>query len=126
MDLPPPYYIEATAYCLQGRMADGSSTRAGSVAHNGYSLGTKLTINGQRYVVRDRIGYGTSLDIWMPTCGAAIAFGRRVVKVREGWWERQGRVVKIHVRLPGKVNPQLGTAIMCWKARGLRRCVEAP
>lgn len=100
MDAPPPYYVEATAYCLLGTMADGTYTRAGSVAHNGYALGTKLTINDRRYIVRDRIGHGTTLDIWMPSCAQAIAWGRRTVKVREGWWKKRGRVVFIRARIP--------------------------
>lgn len=90
-DVPPAYHVQATAYCQRGTMADGSYTRAGSVAHNGYALGTRLTVNGRRYVVRDRIGWGSELDIWMPSCAAAVVFGRRVVKVRRGWWERRGR-----------------------------------
>lgn len=100
MALPPTYYTPATAYCLHGTMADGTYTRAGSVAHNGYALGQKLTINGRRYVVRDRIGWGTTLDIWMPSCSSAIAFGRRTVRVRVGWWEKRGRVVRVRKRLP--------------------------
>ena len=32
----------STAYCLQGTMADGTWVRSGSVAHNGYPLGTDL------------------------------------------------------------------------------------
>lgn len=123
LDVPPPYYVEATAYCLRGTMADGSYTRAGSVAHNGYALGTKLTINGQRYVVRDRIGYGTVLDIWMPSCGEAVAWGRRTVKVREGWWAKRGKVARFRwYRMPGLADPHLGTAMSCYKTF----CIEVP
>jgi 3D (Asp-Asp-Asp) domain-containing protein len=80
----------STGYCLSGTMADGTGVRAGSVAHNGYPLGTRLTITpsptGQRrFVVRDRIGWGTELDFWLPSCGQAIAWGRRHVRVRVGW-----------------------------------------
>src|SRR4051812_9964795 len=47
----------STGYCLPGRMADGTVVRAGSVAHNGYPLGTHLTITPsptgrRRFVVR--------------------------------------------------------------------------
>jgi 3D (Asp-Asp-Asp) domain-containing protein len=89
-DAHPGVRSGSTAYCLNGTMADGTQTRAGSVAHNGYRLGTKLTISpsptGRRFfVVRDRIGYGTELDIWTSTCGAARAWGRRGVVVRVGW-----------------------------------------
>lgn len=80
----------STAYCLNGTMADGTWTRAGSIAHNGYALGTRLTIwpspdGRRRFVVRDRIGWGTPLDFWTPSCASAIAWGRRTVHVRLGW-----------------------------------------
>lgn len=83
----------STAYCLHGTMADGTYTRAGSIAHNGYALGTRVTVwpspTGQRrFVVRDRIGWGTQLDFWLPTCSAALAWGRRLVHVRVGWGRR--------------------------------------
>lgn len=80
----------STAYCLTGTMADGTYTRAGSVAHNGYPLGTRLTVHPapqgrRRWVVRDRIGWGTQIDFWQPSCAAALAWGRRTVRVRRGW-----------------------------------------
>lgn len=80
----------STAYCLHGTMADGSYTRAGSIAHNGYPLGTRVTVwpsptGARHFVVRDRIGWGTQLDFWLPSCSAALAWGRRVVHVRLGW-----------------------------------------
>lgn len=86
----PPYKSGSTAYCLNGQMADGSQTRAGSVAANNYRLGTKLTISpspsGRRFfVVRDRIGYGSQLDIWTPSCSQARQWGRRQVTIRVGW-----------------------------------------
>jgi 3D (Asp-Asp-Asp) domain-containing protein len=86
----------STGYCLRGTMADGTYTRAGSVAQNGYPLGTRLWITpsptGQRrFVVRDRIGWGTQLDFWTPTCGQAIAWGRRVVHVHVGWPKLRAR-----------------------------------
>jgi 3D (Asp-Asp-Asp) domain-containing protein len=89
----------ATAYCLRGTMADGTYTRPGSAAHNGFALGTKITVrpapwwhpSGQ-FVVRDRIGYGTDLDLWAPDCGTAILYGRRSVSVQVGWWHKRGRV----------------------------------
>ncbi len=85
-----PSKIRSTAYCLHGRMADGTFVRQGSVASNEYKLGTKLTIrrspSGRRhFVVRDRIGYGSRLDIWTPSCTAAIRWGRRMVSVRVSW-----------------------------------------
>src|SRR5262245_44475230 len=83
----------STAYCLQGRMADGTWVRAGSIAHNGFPLGTRVTVRPsptgrRRYVVRDRIGWGTQLDFWLPSCAQALAWGRRTVHVRQGWHVR--------------------------------------
>jgi 3D (Asp-Asp-Asp) domain-containing protein len=103
----------ATAYCLRGTMADGTYTRPGSAAHNGFALGTRITVrpapwwhpSGQ-FVVRDRIGYGTDLDLWAPDCGTAILYGRRSVSVQVGWWHKRGRVKPRRVeRMPKRWLP---------------------
>jgi 3D (Asp-Asp-Asp) domain-containing protein len=78
--------VVSTAYCLSGTMADGTQVRAGSVASNQHPLGTHLIVSssptGQRHwVVRDRIGWGTELDFWVPTCGQAYSWGRRTVRI---------------------------------------------
>jgi 3D (Asp-Asp-Asp) domain-containing protein len=83
--------VVSTAYCLSGQMADGSQVRDGSVASNAYPLGSELEIRpsptGRRYYrVRDRIGWGTQLDFWLPTCSAARAWGRRTVRIRRARW----------------------------------------
>lgn len=80
----------STAYCLNGRMADGTWTRPATIAHNGYPLGTRVTVwpsptGRRRFVVRDRIGWGTQLDFWVSGCAQALRWGRRVVHVRRGW-----------------------------------------
>lgn len=79
--------VVSTAYALTGPMADGSLTRHGSVASNHYPLGTVLEVRpaplGRRlWVVRDRIGWGTELDFWLPSYRRALGWGRRVVRVR--------------------------------------------
>lgn len=94
----------STAYCLSGTMADGSGVRWGSVAHNGYAFGTRITVSPpfygrRRFTVRDRIGWGTELDFWVPSCAAALSWGRRYVRVRVGWWRRVGRVVFVRKRI---------------------------
>lgn len=74
-------------------MADGTYTRSRSAASNMLPLGTKIRIRGKqtgprgmrRYVVRDRIGYGTSLDLWTNSCSTARSFGRRSVSFKIGW-----------------------------------------
>lgn len=88
----------STAYCLTGTMADGSYTREASVAHNGFPLGTRITVSPpfqgrRRFIVRDRIGWGTQLDFWTPRCATAFAWGRRTVYVRRGWAPRRHRVI---------------------------------
>lgn len=84
------YIVESTAYssCSSGStMADGSRTRVGSVASNMHPLGTRIRltfpVQGRRtYTVRDRIGWGSELDIWMPSCSMAVGYGRRRVSYR--------------------------------------------
>lgn len=67
-------------------MADGSYTRPGSAAMNGVRLGARIRLTarsfyGQRtFTVRDRIGYGTRLDLWHSSCTASRAWGRRWVQ----------------------------------------------
>src|SRR5436190_22279985 len=82
----PTYSVSATSYCLRGTMADGTYTRHGSVANNFLPLGAKIKLlrprsfHGRRYFhVRDRIGWGTQLDLWSPTCAQARRFGRQRV-----------------------------------------------
>jgi 3D (Asp-Asp-Asp) domain-containing protein len=80
--------LSSTAYCQSGRMADGSSTRPGSVASNLYRLGTRLRVSrspygrGRVFVVRDRVGYGSQLDFFVASCARARLWGRRTVHVR--------------------------------------------
>lgn len=75
----------STSYCLNGRMADGSWTRAGSAASNRHPLGTRIRLTGRSFygrrifVIRDRIGWGSSLDLWAPSCGMSRSWGRRTV-----------------------------------------------
>lgn len=96
--------VVSTAYCLSGTMADGSYTRAGSVANNHLSLGTRVEVTtsptqGRSFVVRDRIGWGTQLDFWVPSCARALLWGRRVVglRVRDLRRERVEALVQVHV-----------------------------
>jgi 3D (Asp-Asp-Asp) domain-containing protein len=96
--------VVSTAYCLSGTMADGTGVRAGSVAHNGYPLGTRLYITPsptgrRRWVVRDRIGWGTELDFWVPSCAQALSWGRRSVSARVGWPRPIGTVTRRRSRL---------------------------
>lgn len=105
----------STAYCLPGRMADGTHVRAGSIAHNGYRLGTRVTVwpsptGRRRFVVRDRIGWGTELDFWLPTCARARAWGRRTVNVRVGWSSLRLRQRRIRGGVSARLVPAVAGA----------------
>lgn len=72
-------------------MANGRGVHVGAVASNRHRLGTliklsrRVWVDGRRkryFRVEDRIGWGTSLDFWMPSCGAALQYGRRGVSYR--------------------------------------------
>ena len=81
--------FRATAYCLKGRTATGSSVRRGIVAADPrvLPLGSRVQLDAGAYsgtyTVADTGGAvkGRKLDIWMPSCGEAVRFGRRNVKV---------------------------------------------
>jgi 3D (Asp-Asp-Asp) domain-containing protein len=84
-----PVDVQATAYCQAGITASGYHTRFGQVASNEYGFGTVLRlrrpIRGRRhFYVRDRIGSGSRLDIFMPSCWAATQWGRRTVRFTVG------------------------------------------
>jgi 3D (Asp-Asp-Asp) domain-containing protein len=67
-------------------MADGTTVRFGSVAQNTLALGTRIRLIGESFmgrrdfVVRDRIGSGSQLDFWAPSCSESVAWGRRSVR----------------------------------------------
>jgi 3D (Asp-Asp-Asp) domain-containing protein len=81
---------KATAYCLRGRTASGSSVRRGIVAADPrvLPLGTKISLNAGSYsgtyTVADTGGAikGRILDVWVPSCSEAKSFGRKRVSVR--------------------------------------------
>lgn len=78
--------LSATAYCDAGRTRSGGRTHVGVVAADPrvLPLGTVLRIPPQRrtYEVLDTgpAIRGKHLDIYMPSCRAARAFGRRLVR----------------------------------------------
>jgi len=79
--------LSATAYCLSGKTTSGERPRAGTVAADPRVLpiGTVLRIHPHRglYTVLDTGSglKGHKLDIYMPSCRKARAFGRRTVRV---------------------------------------------
>lgn len=81
--------FRATAYCLKGRTAVGGGVRRGIVAADPrvLPLGTRIYINAGSYsgtyTVTDTGGAikGRILDIWVPSCGEAMRFGRKNITV---------------------------------------------
>jgi 3D (Asp-Asp-Asp) domain-containing protein len=83
--------VSATAYCQNGTTKSGEQTRPGIVAADPRVLpmGTRLRINGLRqpdtvvYKVSDTGSEikGREIDIYMPSCGDAIRFGRQRIEV---------------------------------------------
>lgn len=84
----PVAHVVSTMYCLSGRMADGTYVRGGSVASNKHALGRRIRLRprgrrilGRRtFTIRDRIGWGTELDLWTGSCSTARWYGRRAVR----------------------------------------------
>jgi 3D (Asp-Asp-Asp) domain-containing protein len=81
--------FSATCYCLKGKTASGAMVRRGIVAADPrvLPLGTRISVSGSShsgtYLVADTGGVikGRIIDIWVPSCGEAVAFGRRKVTV---------------------------------------------
>lgn len=75
--------LSSTAYTYTGHnMANGEKPYEGAVACNLVPIGTKLYIEGYGYyVVKDRIGHGSQLDIFMETENECNQYGRRTIKV---------------------------------------------
>jgi len=78
----------ATAYALPGRTASGHSVRRGLIAADrSLPLGTRVRLDAGHYsgeyLVADRGSRvrGRIIDIWVPSNGEAIRFGRRPVKL---------------------------------------------
>ena len=78
------YTANVSAYTWTGNvMANGEYPYEGAVAADDLPLGTKVRINGQIYVVKDRFGGGYThrIDIYMDSYERAVSFGRRTMTV---------------------------------------------
>jgi 3D (Asp-Asp-Asp) domain-containing protein len=78
--------VSATGYSLPGRTSTGLPTGWGVVAVDPglIPLGTKLTIPGYGEAVAADTGgavRGPTIDLWFPTIGQALAWGRRTVTI---------------------------------------------
>ena len=86
--LPARAFV-ATAYSLRGRTASGKQTAKGLIAadHKVLPLGTRVRLEAGsysgEYLVADTGGAvrGHKIDIWVPSTGEAMRFGRRSVKL---------------------------------------------
>jgi 3D (Asp-Asp-Asp) domain-containing protein len=86
--LPQVQRFTATAYALPGRTASGQPVRRGFIAADpSLPLGTRVRLDAGNYsgeyVVADRGGKVRNriIDIWVPSNGEAVRFGRRPVKL---------------------------------------------
>lgn len=64
--------------------AAGTRVRYGVVATNFLPLGTLLDINGEPFIVEDRMNSrykGYYLDLWFPSTSKALEFGRKNIKI---------------------------------------------
>jgi 3D (Asp-Asp-Asp) domain-containing protein len=78
--------LQATSYCQGTITASGEAPYVGEVANNMWPLGTRVEVSpavfGRRFFhVEDRIGYGSQIDFYNPSCQRAIQFGRRIERV---------------------------------------------
>ena len=85
----PAQHFTATAYSLRGRTASGRGVSRGLIAADRrvLPLGTRVRLEAGpysgEYLVADTGGLvrGRKIDIWMPSTGEAMRFGRRLVKL---------------------------------------------
>lgn len=80
------YWISAetsayTSYESSGYTASGDYPYEGGVACNFLPLGTRISINGNDYIVNDRCGIDGVVDIYMNDYNRAIGYGRQVVDI---------------------------------------------
>lgn len=83
-DVDAARVMNVSAYTHTGNvMANGEYPYVGAVASDDLPIGTKVRVNGQEYVVKDRFGggYTDRLDIFMDTYDEAIEFGRQWLNV---------------------------------------------
>ena len=115
--LPAEIY-SATAYSLRGRTASGKPVARGVIAADPRVLpiGTRVRVEAGawsgEYIVADTGGAvkGRRIDIWTPTSGEAMRFGRRAVKltVLEVGGQR-ARTVSVRPRLVNSANASPST-----------------
>ncbi len=84
VDNPVGLVLKVTAYCSGTITASQKRVREGMVAtlSRRIPFGTHVSIEGMgEYVVEDRIGHGSEVDIYMTSCARAWAFGKHYLHV---------------------------------------------
>lgn len=90
---PSPYQTDSTP-CVT---AAGTRVREGVVASNFLPLGTVLDINGQEFIVEDRMNSrydGYFLDVWFPSTSSALQFGRKKMEVTIKAYGEPGQAIR--------------------------------
>jgi peptidoglycan DL-endopeptidase CwlO len=78
--------VSSTGYCLRGTTATGMPVGWGTIAVDPavIPLGTKMFVPGYGDGVAADTGSavnGRMIDVWFPTCGQALQWGRRIVTI---------------------------------------------
>ena len=90
---PSPYQTDATP-CVT---AAGTRVRPGVVASNFLPLGTILEIEGEQFIVEDRMNPrfdGYYLDLWFPSTSSALKFGRKELEVKIVLYGEPGQTIR--------------------------------
>jgi hypothetical protein len=79
--------LDTTSYCQGTVTASGRHVFLGEAANNTLPLGTRVRVRPRvfgrsRFIILDRIGWGSQMDFYNPSCSAAVSYGRRVEEVR--------------------------------------------
>jgi cystine transport system substrate-binding protein len=85
-DAPRTMTVVATGYSIHGNTATGLPTGWGIAAVDPavIALGTRITVPGYGEAVAADVGSGVrgaTVDLWFPTVGQALAWGRRTVTI---------------------------------------------
>ena len=89
---PSPYQTDSTP-CIT---AAGTKVRPGTVASNFLPMGTILKIDGETYIVEDRMNqrYWQTIDIFFPATSDALEFGRQSIEVEVVGYGQPGQIIR--------------------------------
>lgn len=89
-----PYQTDSTP-CIT---AAGTRVRPGIVATNFLPLGALLEINGQEFIVEDRMNSrydGYYMDLWFPSTSSALQFGRKSISITITGYGKPGQDIRL-------------------------------